>query len=115
MEINSEKLAQNIAKAASEKKANDIEILDVRGISVLADYFIICSGSSNTQVRAIINEVEGALAKEEIYPKSKEGTDSGMWAVLDYADAIVHVFHDSKRENYKLEELWGDAKKVEIK
>jgi ribosome-associated protein len=111
-EINTEELAKKVAEAADDKKAEDIKVLDMRGVSILADYFIICSGAADTQVRAIINSVEDALEEEGIYVKNKEGIDEGRWAVLDYADVIVHVFHKNEREHYQLEKLWGDATEV---
>ena len=106
-EINTEELAKKVAEAADDKKAEDIKVLDMRGVSILADYFIICSGAADTQVRAIINSVEDVLEEEGIYVKNKEGIDEGRWAVLDYADVIVHVFHKNEREHYQLEKLWG--------
>lgn len=111
-EINTEELAKKVAEAADDKKAEDIKVLDMRGVSILADYFIICSGAADTQVRAIINSVEDVLEEEGIYVKNKEGIDEGRWAVLDYADVIVHVFHKNEREHYQLEKLWGDATEV---
>ena len=113
MEMKVEEMANEIAQAADEKKAADILVLDVKGISILADYFVICSGSSNVQVRAIVNSIESKLEEKEVYPQHKEGIDSAEWAVLDYADVIVHVFHEDHREYYQLEKLWGDAKKVD--
>ncbi|MCK8815900.1 ribosome silencing factor [Natroniella sulfidigena] len=113
MERDVEKVAKEIAKAADDKKAEDIRILNVKGISILADYFIICSGTSDTQVQAIANSIEHILEEQEIYVKNKEGIDIGNWVVLDYADVIVHVFHQEQREYYKLEKLWGDAKELE--
>ncbi len=112
-EITTEDLAKKVAEAADDKKAEDIVVLDMRGVSILADYFIICSGSATTQVRAIANSVEHALEDEDIYVKNKEGMDQGQWAVLDYADVIVHVFHKNNREHYQLEKIWGDAKRVD--
>nr|WP_141677989.1 ribosome silencing factor [Orenia metallireducens] len=111
-EINTEELAKKVAEAADDKKAEDIKVLDMRGVSILADYFIICSGAADTQVRAIINSVEDALEAEGVYVKNKEGIDEGRWAVLDYADVIVHVFHKDERDHYQLEKLWGDATEV---
>lgn len=111
--MNTTDMAKRIANAADDKKAEDIVVLDMRGISILADYFIICSGSADTQVRAIINSIENTLEEDDIYVKHKEGIDEGHWAVLDYADIIVHVFHANEREHYQLERLWGDAKEVD--
>ncbi|MCK8826955.1 ribosome silencing factor [Natroniella acetigena] len=113
MERDIEKIAQEIAQAADDKKAEDIRVLNVKGISILADYFIICSGTSDTQVQAIANSIEHVLEEKDICVKNKEGMETGNWVVLDYADVIVHVFHQKKREYYKLEKLWGDAEELE--
>jgi len=112
MELSSQELAKTAALAADDKGAEDIKVLELEGISILADYFVICSGTSTTQVNAIIKSIQGAL-EDDIELQSKEGTDKARWAVLDYADVIVHVFHDQQREYYQLDELWGDATKIE--
>ncbi len=96
-------------QAASGKKAHDIKVLDVRGISPITDYFIICSGSSTVQVKAIADEVEEKLT-EDGYPLfHKEGYNSARWILLDFGDVIIHVFHDEDRDFYSLERLWADA------
>ncbi|MGM0502142.1 MAG: ribosome silencing factor [Bacillota bacterium] len=112
MEHNSQELAKKAAGAAADKSAEDIIVLDMDGISILADYFVICSGTSTTQVNAIIKSVQGDL-EEEIELIRKEGTDNARWAVLDYGDIIIHIFHDEQREYYQLEKLWGDAERIE--
>ena len=104
--------AKQAARAADDKSAENILVLDMAGISILADYFIICSGTSTTQVNAIVNSIEGEL-EEQVELIRKEGTDSARWAVLDYGDVIVHVFHDEQREYYQLEKLWGDAERID--
>ena len=112
MDHNSKNVAELAAQAAADKSAADITVLDMDGVSILADYFVICSGSSTTQVNAIIKSIQGDL-EDEVELRRKEGTDSARWAVLDYGDIIVHVFHDEQREYYQLEKLWGDADKLE--
>ncbi|MFO7820331.1 MAG: ribosome silencing factor [Halanaerobacter sp.] len=112
MALSSLEAAKKAAQAADEKSAEDILILDMAGISILADYFVICSGSSTTQVNAIVKSITGEL-KEETELSRKEGTDSARWAVLDYGDLLVHVFHDEQREYYQLEKLWGDAERID--
>ncbi|AGB41825.1 iojap-like ribosome-associated protein [Halobacteroides halobius DSM 5150] len=109
-DVETNKLAKKIASAAA-KKAEDLLVLDMREITTLADYFIICSGSSTPHVRAILNAIGDDL-EEEVRPVRKEGTDNNRWIVLDYADVIVHIFHQEEREHYNLEKLWGDAKEV---
>jgi ribosome-associated protein len=105
-------LALACARDAAGKKAENILVLDMREISSVADYFVICSGSSTRQVRAIAESVvEEAKIRGTRCPHS-EGWRDGSWIVLDFIDVIVHVFHDDTRQYYKIERLWGDAKKV---
>ena len=106
--------ALKAAEASEDKKANDIQILDVRGLTVIADYFLICSGSSETQVKAISRSIEERLAKEGLRPKKTAGKDQARWILLDYADLIVHVFHEDERKYYELERLWADAARISI-
>ena len=113
MEFESKELAKKIVKAADDKKAEDISVLEMKGISILADYFVVCSGSSDTQVKAILNSIEQELSEYDIEPQSKEGNDVCNWVVLDYADVIVHIFHEEEREYYQLEKLWGDAEQLD--
>ena len=115
MEISTEELAKRIAVSADDKKAEDIIVLDMREITTLADYFVICNGTSNTQVQAIVRSIEDQLAEEEIEPIRKEGLESYQWVVLDYADVMVHVFDQEQREYYELEKLWGDAERIDWK
>jgi ribosome-associated protein len=102
-------LARSAADAAADKKANDVVVLDIHGLSVIADYFIICSGNSNTQVQAIAKGVRDKLAKMDYHPKAMEGYDEARWILLDYGDVVVHVFRQEEREFYNLERVWGDA------
>lgn len=98
--------------AASSKKAHDVKVLDVRGISPIADYFVICSGSSTTQVRAIADEVEDKLLQSGCCLLHKEGYDAARWILLDFGDVIIHIFHDEDRDFYGLERLWADAEVI---
>lgn len=107
-------LARNAADAVADKKANDVVVLDIQGLSVIADYFVICSGNSNTQVQAIANGVREKLAKRGIIIKSMEGYDEARWVLLDFGDVVVHVFRQEEREFYNLERVWGDAKQLSI-
>ena len=100
----------NIAvQAAEDKKAIEPKVLDIRELSVIADYFIICSGRSAPQVQAIAENVREQLEKEDVQVSHQEGFREGTWVLLDYGDVIVHVFQEAEREFYKLERLWGDA------
>lgn len=99
-------------KAVLEKKAADVVVLDVRGLTSVADIFIICSGLSNRQATAIADHVERYLKKRGLKPLSVEGKNEGLWVLLDYGDVIIHVFYESVRKFYDLEGLWSDAKRI---
>jgi ribosome-associated protein len=102
-------------KAALKKKAFDLIILDINEISSFGDYFIMCSGNSNRQVKAIASSIEHDLKKKGIYPLGIEGFNEGNWILLDYDDIIIHIFYHQIREFYELERLWADAPRVELK
>jgi ribosome-associated protein len=97
------------ARAAAAKQAEHITILDVHGLIVITDYFVICSGSTERQVRTIVEEVEKSLRELGRKPVRREGESEGRWVLLDYVDLVVHVFSEEEREYYDLERLWGDA------
>jgi len=97
------------ADLALERKASDVVILDLRGISTATDFFVIASGSSDIQVRAIADHVTEELRKARSRPGHVEGQSGGRWVLIDYIDFMVHVFHPAAREFYQLETLWGDA------
>lgn len=102
-------LAELIAKAASDKKANDIIILDMQGISMVTDHYIIASAKSNTQVKAIADNIEEKL-QEQGYPTlRKEGYREGNWILLDHGNCVTHIFIEEDRLFYNLERLWRDA------
>ena len=111
----SNELATEIAKLALEKKASDIIILKVAPLTSIADYFVICSGSTNTQVKAIAEHVVSELKEKRNRPQHIEGLGNQEWVLLDYIDVIAHIFQPHKREFYGLERLWGDAEKIEVK
>jgi len=110
--ISTDVLLTNIIKGIEEVKGNDIEILDLREIdTAVCDYFVICNGSSNTQVNAIVNSVQKVVSKEiKDKPWHVEGTDNAEWVLMDYVSIVVHVFQKEIREYYNIEGLWGDAK-----
>ena len=99
--------------AALKKKAFDLLALDIGESSSFADFFIICSGSSNRQVQAIANSIEMDLKKQGIYPLGVEGFSEGTWILLDYDEVIIHVFYQPVREFYELERLWSDAPRID--
>jgi ribosome-associated protein len=105
-------IARRAVDAASDKQAGNIVLLDVRGLCGFADYFVICAGESEKQLRAIEDEIQKALKAEgELAHHAEGSTDSG-WLLLDYGDVIVHVFGAKERELYNLDELWQEAKTV---
>ena len=103
-----------MAKAALDKQADDLLVLDVRELTSIADYFIICSGNTSRQVKAIVDEIDYQLSKGRTYPHHVEGVPECRWVLMDYGDIVVHVFDTETREYYDLEGLWGDAHKVPV-
>lgn len=97
-----------------DKKGLDITVLDLSSVSDITDHFIICSGTNRSQIQALSDGVEEALAKKGLHHKGIEGYDSASWILLDYGDFVVHVFDKDSRSMYDLERVWGDAGKVEI-
>lgn len=102
------------ARAAAAKQADDIVILDVQGLIVITDYFVICSASSDRHVRTVVDEVERALRDRDRKPVRREGEIVGKWVLLDYVDLVVHVFEEAEREFYDLERLWRDAPRIPV-
>ncbi|WP_373057184.1 ribosome silencing factor [Zunongwangia sp. H14] len=115
-ETNSDHLIAQIIKGIEEVKGNDIDILDLREIeNTVCDYFIICNGSSNTQVNAIVNSVQKSVSKAlKDKPWHIEGSENAEWVLMDYVNVVVHVFQRHIREFYDIESLWGDAKITSI-
>lgn len=108
-------LALVAVEAAADRKAGDIILLDVREISTLADYFLLVTGYSNTQVRAIANAIQEKLLEvDQQLPRRVEGLQSSTWVLLDYADIIVHILTPQEREFYDLETFWGEARQVDL-
>lgn len=116
MAIHGEELAMACAKAADEIQAENIRVWDMRGVTNLTDFMVVCSASSMPQLRAVLRDVSGLV--EEWHgnePSFAEGKVDSRWVVLDYIDVMVHVMHQEMRDFYALEELWADAKEVEWK
>lgn len=103
-----------MAEAALDKKALDLVVLDVREVTTIADYFIICSGGTSRQVKAIAEEIDFRLSAERVFPRHIEGFPDCHWVLMDYGDIVVHVFDEETREYYDLDGLWGDAPKVTV-
>lgn len=107
-------LADAIVKILDEKKARDIKLLKFQDGSDLTDYFVICTGTSNTQIKGFAGELEFKLGEQGVHPLHVDGYDSGMWIAMDYAHVIVHIFHKTERDFYKLEKLWNDAEEIPL-
>ncbi|MBQ1895054.1 MAG: ribosome silencing factor [Clostridiales bacterium] len=105
--MDSKEFADKIVEILDSKKGIDIEVLDVADKTTLADYFVICSGNSTTQIKALADEVEFVIKNDlGIYPDHIEGRSGDRWVLIDYKDVVVHVFHPEERANYNLEQLW---------
>ena len=105
-------LEEKIIRILDNKKGYDIKVIDVQEKTILADKFIIVSGTSNTHVKALCDNVEEDLKKEGIAPKRIEGYSEGRWILMDYSEVIVHIFHPEERETYNLEDLWENVSKM---
>lgn len=112
--MNENKILHLAVKAADDKKAENIVVLNMKGISLISDYFLICHGNSEKQVQAIATEIKKSAQEQEIELKRLEGFDQARWVLIDLDDVVVHIFHKDERLYYNLEKLWGDAPTVEI-
>jgi len=108
--LTAKQLAREIANLTLTKKASDVAILDLRKITTMTDFFVICSGDSDTQVKAIADAVMEGMEKKGVRAWHNEGYTALNWVLLDYVDVVVHIFHKNTRNFYNLERLWGDAK-----
>ena len=110
-----ETILSAVAERASDRKAEEIVTLDLRAIGGFADYFLICTGRSDRQCRAIHDAIHlGMKTEHGMLPARVEGVSEGHWILMDYLDVVVHVFTPETREHYRLEQLWGDAPRVEL-
>jgi ribosome-associated protein len=114
MPLTSKKIVHLAAKAAQSKKAEEIIILEVGKISLISDYFLICSGNSDTQVKAIADAVVEKLKKEGTRLGHLEGYNEGKWILLDFGDMVAHIFYEETRKFYDLERLWKDAEIMKV-
>ena len=110
----SKKMARIAWEALDERKGEDIKIIDISEISVLADYFIIANGTNENQVKAMVQNVEDKLAQNGFEAKQREGYGLGNWVLLDFGNIIVHVFDKENRLFYDLERIWRDGKTIEV-
>ena len=113
MELNGAEIAEIGVEAALDTRANNVVVLDLRGLSSVTDFFVICSGNSDTHVEGIANNIEEKLEEHSAKLWHREGGRRATWILLDYIDAIVHIFTEEVRDFYGLERLWGDAPRVE--
>ena len=107
-------MAQLVCRALDEKKGRDIKVIDIHDVSVIADYFVIASGSNQNQVQAMVDNVEEQLGRAGFEPKQVEGVRNSSWILMDYGDVIVHVFDEENRLFYDLERIWRDGKTLDI-
>ena len=108
-------LAEKIAEIASDRKAIDVRLLDLRGVVGYTDYFVICTGNTERQTKAIHDAIHKELKDSSgLLPRRTEGDRQARWVLLDYLDFVVHVFHTEEREYYELERLWRDADRVDV-
>ncbi len=104
------RLARRLAEVALEKKAFDVLIMDLRKLTGVTDFFVLCSADSDTQIKAIVDHIVDEMEKRQQKVWHVEGYENLSWVLLDYVDVVVHVFHKNTRAFYNLENLWGDAK-----
>ncbi len=112
--MDSLELSKKIVKILDQKKADDVRLLKIRDLTILADYFVIAGATSTTQVKALVDEVDYQLSQMGLEPSFVEGYHSNNWIVLDYHDVIVHVFLKDAREYYDLERMWADAETIDL-
>lgn len=107
-------IVKTAVAALEDKKAEDVAVIDIGGVSSLCDYFIIASGSNSNQLGAMQDSVEEELGKKGIHPKQIEGNNRSTWILMDYQDVIIHLFDKEERQFYDLERLWRDGSRVEL-
>ncbi|KAB8127282.1 ribosome silencing factor [Gracilibacillus oryzae] len=113
--MDSKQLVDLVAKACDDKRAENIAILDMKEVSLMADYFLICDASNERQVQAIAREVKEVAEEQEVNVKRLEGFEQARWVLVDLGDVVCHVFHRDERIYYNLEKLWGDAPQLEVR
>ena len=109
-----ENMIKTVVKAMENRKAVNVRVLHIEKLTTVADYFIICNGTSSTQIKAIADEVEFKLEESGIVVSHREGYSSGNWILLDYDSVVVHIFHPTARDYYNLEKLWADAEEIDL-
>jgi len=112
--MTSEEKAELIVRTADDRQARDMALLDLRGQTLMTDYFFICSGTSSTHIRTIVDKINEAMKHAGMGGIRVEGYDAAQWVLMDYGDVVVHVMAPEQREYYSLEEFWADAKRVPL-
>ena len=112
--LNAKEIAMTAARALDDKKGKEIKVIKIDKLTTIAEYFVICTGSSNTQINALCDNVEKALTQIGEEPLHREGYRGGTWVLLDYGCIVVHVFNDEARKFYSLEHLWADGEEVDL-
>lgn len=112
--MNQQEMLKKIVSTLSAKKAEDIEVLGIKDLTIVAEYFVIATASNVTQSKALADEVEFQLSESGVKPTRTEGYNGANWILLDYSDIIVHIFYKETRQFYQLEKLWSDGEKVDI-
>jgi ribosome-associated protein len=114
VELTGKEILQKAVLILGGRKAEDLKAIDIAGVSIIADYFLIASGTSNTQVRTLAEEVEFKLSQDGINPLRVEGAQTATWIILDYGFVIIHIFHRDTRQFYNLERLWADGREIDL-
>jgi ribosome-associated protein len=112
--VTAQRKAQRAARAALDRKALDLVMLDVQGLSGVTDFFLVCSGRSTTHLKSITDAIREELKEDGVRPLHTEGTTDSGWILLDYGDVLMHVFLEDTRAYYALERLWGDAPSISV-
>ena len=113
--MESRELATNIAQLILEKKGDDVLLMDLKGLTSITDFFVVCTADSDVQAKAIKNHIQDELLYQSVRPWHVEGSKNMNWVLMDFVDVVVHIFQKEAREFYTLERLWGDATITEIK
>jgi ribosome-associated protein len=113
--MNQKDILKKIVKTLDTKKAEDIEVIGIKDLTIIADYFVIATGTSTTHTKSLADEVEFQLKEAGVSPSRTEGYNGSSWILLDYSDIVVHIFYKETREYYSLERLWSDGEKVDVK
>ncbi len=109
-----EEILSAAVKTLDAKKAEDIKVIGIKDLTIIADYFIIANGTSSTHTRALADELEFRLKEQGIEPKQVQGNNGSNWIILDYSDVVIHIFNKEMRDFYNLERLWSDGAEVDI-